>query len=104
LGDGVPATAGPGVPVESLVGPAVTAVAIFGSIRLVPVGIALVPALAVGAWLFARVLATEARLLASPSGPSGADRTVVLAQALVVGVLPVTREARLGPGGPSRPR
>ena len=103
LGDGVPATAGPGVPVESLISPAVTAVAIFGSIRLVPVGIALVPALAVGAWLFARVLATEARLLASPSGPSGADRTVVLAQALVVGFLAFTGMAALVPGGLAEP-
>ncbi|MES2209918.1 MAG: hypothetical protein V4515_06995 [Chloroflexota bacterium] len=99
LGDGVPATAGPGVPVESLMAPGVAIIAIFGSIRLVPVGILLAPALLIGAWLLTRVLGTEARLLAGERGPSGADRTAVMTQALVVGFLAFTGMAALVPGG-----
>lgn len=103
LGDGVPATAGPGVPIESLMAPMATVVAIFGSIRLIPIGLLLVPAVAVGAWLLARVVRTEARLLASPTGPSSADRTAVLSQALIVGFLAFAGMAALVPGGLSEP-
>ena len=98
LGDGVPSTAGPGVPVEALIAPGVTAIAIFGSIRLVPAGILLAPAILVGAWLLARVIGTEARLLASEKGISSADRTEVLAEALVIGFFAFTGMAALVPG------
>lgn len=103
LGDGIPATAGPGVPVEALVMPGVTVVAIFGALRLVPEGILLVPAVIIGGWLLLRVLATEARLLASASGPSSADRTAVRAEALIVGFLAFTGMAALVPGGLPEP-
>ncbi|MBI2763874.1 MAG: hypothetical protein HYX54_09040 [Chloroflexi bacterium] len=99
LGDGVPATEGPGVPVESLMVPAATVISIFGSIRLVPAGILLVPAIMIGAWLLLRVIGTEARLLASTSGPSSADRTAVVGQALIVGLLGFSGMAALVPAG-----
>lgn len=103
LGDGVPTTAGPGVPVEALIAPSLTVVAIFGSIRLVPAGILLAPAVLVGAWLLTRVLKTEARLLASEKGPSGADRTAVRAEALIIGFFAFTGMAALVPGGLPEP-
>lgn len=103
LGDGIPSTAGPGVPVESLVSPALAVVAVFGAIRLVPMGVGIIPAIAVGAWLLNRVMATEARLLRSDKGLSGADRTGVLTEALVIGFFAFTGVAALVPGGLAEP-
>ncbi|MEO8207760.1 MAG: hypothetical protein ABI598_01900 [Chloroflexota bacterium] len=103
LGDGTPSTTGPGVPVEALIVPGVTAVGIFGAIRLVPVGLLLVPALLIGAWLLARVLGTESRLLASQKSPSSADRTAVMSEAMVVGLLAFAGIAALVPGGLPEP-
>ncbi len=92
-----------GVPVESIIMTAVAAFAAFGSIRLVPVGVLLVPALITAAWLIARVLATEVRILGAVTGPSGADRTAILVQALVVGFLGFGGIAALVPGGLPEP-
>ena len=92
-----------GVPVESLVMPAVASFAVLGAIRLVPIGLLLVPALLVGAWIIARVLATEARILAAPTGASGADRTAILVWALVIGFLAFTGSAALIPGALPEP-
>lgn len=103
LGDVEAPTAAAGVPVESLAVPAVAAFAVLGAIRLVPVGLLLVPALVVGAWLIARVLATEARILGATTGPSGADRTAILAWSLVVAFLAFTGIAALVPGGLPEP-
>ena len=99
LADAIPSAASLGVPVESLIVPGITSLGLVGAIRLVPSGLLLIPALALGAWLLARVLGTEARLLASPSGPSSADRTAVVGQALVVGFLAFAGVAALVPGG-----
>jgi len=103
LGDGVPSTAGTGLPVESLIVPVVTALAVFGSIRVLPGGLLLVPALLLGALLLDRALGTEARLLASPTGPSAADRTAVVGTLLVVGFLAFVGAAALLPGGLPEP-
>jgi len=103
LGDSEGPTATAGVPVEALVVPAVAAFAVLGTIRLVPVGMLLAPALLVGTWLIARVLATEARILAASTGPSGADRTAILVWSLVVGFLAFTGIAALVPGGLPEP-
>jgi hypothetical protein len=103
LGDGVPALSGPGVPIESLLAPGVAAVGIFGGMRLVPLGILLVPAALAGGWLLLRVIGTEARLLASPAGPSSADRTSIVAQALVAGFLAFAGAAALVPGALPEP-
>lgn len=99
---GAPAAAA-GVPVESLAVTATAAFAVFGAIRLVPVSILLVPALLAGVWLIARVLATEARILASAIGPSGADRTAILVGSLVVAFFGFTGVAALVPGGLPEP-
>ncbi len=103
FGDNVPTTAGTGVPVESLVVPGVTALAIFSSLRLVPIGIMIAPALLLGAWLLSRVLTVEARLLGSEKRPSSADRTAVMGHLLVVGFLAFTGAAALVPGGLPEP-
>lgn len=99
LGDEVPATTGSGVPVEALVAPGATVIAIFGTMRLVPAGILLLPAILIGAWLLVRVMGTESRLLASETGPSAADRTMVMAQALIVGFFAFAGMAALVPAG-----
>ena len=103
LGESEAPAANAGVPIESLAVPATAAFAVFGAIRLVPVGILLVPALMAGAWLISRTLATEARILAASSGPSGADRTAILVQALGVAFLGFTGVAALVPGGLPEP-
>ena len=103
LGDSDAPAAAAGVPVESLAVPAVASFAVMGVIRLVPVGGLLAPALLVGAWIIARVLATEARVLGASTGPSGADRTAILVWALVVGFLGFTGIAALVPGGLPEP-
>lgn len=103
LGESGSPSAAAGVPVESLVVTSVASFAVLGAIRLVPVGILLVPAILAGAWLIGRVLATEARILASATGPSGADRTAILVGSLVVGFLGFTAIAALVPGGLPEP-
>jgi hypothetical protein len=103
LGESESRAVATGVPVESLVVTAVTAFAVLGSTRLVPVGVLLVPALGAGAWLMARVLGTEARILASTSGPSGADRTAIRVGTLIVAFLGFTGVAALVPGGLPEP-
>lgn len=103
LGESGSPSAAAGVPIESLLATAVAAFAVFGSIRLVPVGVLLVPALLGGAWLIGRVLATEARILATATGPSGADRTAILVEVLVVAFLGFAGIAALVPGGLPEP-
>jgi len=103
LGESGSPSASAGVPVESLVVAAVAAFAVFGAIRLVPVGVLLAPAILAGAWLIARVLATEARILASATGPSGADRTAILVGSLIVAFFGFTGIAALVPGGLPEP-
>ena len=103
LGEGVAAAAGPGVPVEALFVPGVTAVAVLGSLRLVPPGFLLLPAILLGAWLLLRVLGMEGRVLASQSGASSADRTAVMGTGLVVGFLAFLGCAALVPGSLPEP-
>ena len=103
LGESGSPSAAAGVPVESLMSTAVAAFAVFGSIRLVPVGLLLGPALLGGAWLIGRVLATETRILASATGPSGADRTAILVEVLIVAFLGFAGIAALVPGGLPEP-
>jgi hypothetical protein len=103
LGDGIASAAGPGIPIEALFPPAVTAGAILGSLRLVPAGFLLVPAVAAGAWLMLRVIGSEARVLASQTGPSGADRTAVVGTGLIVGFVAFLGAAALVPGSLPEP-
>lgn len=103
LGESGSPSAAAGVPVESLMAPAVAAFAVFGAIRLVPVGVLIAPALIGGAWLIGRALAMETRILASTTGPSGADRTAILVELLIVAFLGFAGIAALVPGGLPEP-
>jgi hypothetical protein len=88
-----------GIPIEAVLVPAVAAVGALGSIRLVPLGLAVVPALGVAGYVLDRALRLEARLLALPHGPTAEERTSILVQTLVVAFLGFTGVAALVPGG-----
>ncbi len=94
---------GLGVPIESLILPAVAAVACLGAIRLVPFGLGLVPALLVTGWLVDRCLALEAHILTTPSGLDTDERTAVLVTTLLVGFLGFVGVAAMVPGGLAQP-
>ena len=96
-------TAAGGVPVEHLILPGATILAGVGVIRLVPVGLLFLPALAGIAWLLARVLATEARVLGAPGGATADDRSALVVEALVIAFLGFTGVAALVPGGLAEP-
>jgi uncharacterized membrane protein YdcZ (DUF606 family) len=104
LADEAPPTeAALGVPVESLILPAVAAVACLGAIRLVPFGLWLAPALLITWWLVGRTLALEARINAASEGLTVDDRTAVLVTILLVGFLAFTGVAAMVPGGLVQP-
>ena len=88
-----------GVPVESLIVPAVAALGAVGAIRLVPLGPAIVPALIAVALLIDRTVAIEARIAAAPQGPSAEDRSASLATMLVVALVAFGGVAAIVPGG-----
>ncbi len=92
-----------GVAVESLILPAVAAVACVGAIRLVPFGLWLVPALALTYLIVARCLALEARLAASSNAVDADARTSVLVTTLIVGFLGFVGVAATIPGGLVQP-
>jgi len=94
---------GLGVPVESLILPAVAAVACVGAIRLVPFGLWLAPALLITGLIVARCLALEARILSSPEGLDQDDRTAVLVTTLVVAFIGFVGVAATVPGGLAQP-
>lgn len=94
-----PAAHGAGVPVEALMLPAAAALAALGAIRLVPIGLVLVPAIALAGGLVGLALVTELRLARSSGPPSSTDRTAVLIEILVVGFLGFAGVAALVPGG-----
>ena len=94
-----PAGRSAGVPVESLILPAGAALASLGAIRLVPVGVALVPAFVLAGGLVGLALITELRLARSTGPPSSTDRTAVLVQVLIVGFCGFAGVAALVPGG-----
>ena len=94
---------GGGVPIESLILPAVAAVACVGAIRLVPFGLGLAPALLITGVIVDRCLALEARILASPAGLDAEARTTVLVTTLVVAFLGFVGVAAMIPGGLAQP-
>ncbi len=103
LGEADPHLESAGVPIEALLTPAVAAFATLGAIRLVPLGLALVPGLALAAWIIDRTLRTEARIAAQVHGPTPDDRTALLVQAVVVAFLAFAGTAALVPGGLPEP-
>jgi hypothetical protein len=92
-----------GVPIESLLVPAAAAVAAAGALRLVPVGMWLIPWLAVAGFLLDRTLATEAGLLAGSRGPGPEARMSVMGGALVVAFVGFLGTAAAVPGGLPEP-
>ena len=94
---------GSGVPIESLILPAVAAVACLGALRLVPFGLWLAPALVLTGILVERCLALEARILAAPDAVEGDGRTAVLVTTLIVGFLAFVGVAAMVPGGLAQP-
>ncbi|HSK53393.1 MAG TPA: hypothetical protein VLA44_11595 [Clostridia bacterium] len=99
LADDDPAADTSGVPIESVILPAVATIGCLGAIRLVPFGLWLAPALLLTAVLVLRTLVVEGRILAARTGPGPDDRTSVLVLALVIGFLAFTGVAALVPGG-----
>lgn len=95
--------AGLGVPIESLILPAVAAIACVGAIRLVPFGLWLLPALALTGLIVARTLALEARILAAYDDLGTEGRTAVLVTTLVVAFLGFIGVAATVPGGLAQP-
>lgn len=99
VGEADPAGQGAGVPVESLLLPGAAAIAALGGIRMVPLGLALAPAIVLAGGLVGLALVTELRLARSSGPPSSPDRTVVLIEVLVIGFLGFAGVATLVPGG-----
>ncbi len=88
-----------GVPIESLIVPAVAALGGALAIRLLPLGAAIVPAVAGVAFVVDRAVATEARIIAAPQGPADDDRTRTLVMTLVASVVAFAGVAAVVPGG-----
>jgi hypothetical protein len=88
-----------GVPIESLILPAVAAIGCLGAIQLAPLGLALVPALAGTALLIDRTLLLESRLIAGNHGPTADDRSLALVTTLVVALVAFIGVAAIVPGG-----
>jgi hypothetical protein len=99
LAEDDPAAETSGVPIESLILPAVATIACLGAIRLVPFGLWLAPALLGTGLLVERCLAIEATILASRSGAGPDERTAVLVATLLVAFLAFAGVAALVPGG-----
>jgi hypothetical protein len=92
-----------GIPVESLLLPAVAGIAAVTALHLVPVGLLLVPGLvAVGA-MAASTVEIERRILARPDGPTAADRTAVLGAAVMLAFLAFAGIAAAIPGALAEP-
>ncbi|MFL5725456.1 MAG: hypothetical protein ACJ765_15265 [Chloroflexota bacterium] len=88
-----------GVPVESLILPAVAAIGCLGAIGLVPIGIWLVPALAATAFLEDRTLRLEERIVEVDRELTPDDRSEILVATLLVAFIGFTGAAMLVPGG-----
>jgi hypothetical protein len=88
-----------GVRVESLIVPAVAALGAVGAIRLVPLGPAIIPAIAAVGFLVDRAVALEARLVAASQGPTEDDRSTALVTILIVALVAFAGVAAIVPGG-----
>ena len=99
LGEGEPA----GVPVEALITPSVAAVGALGAVRVVPLGLALVPALLAAGLLIHRALDVELAILARPTGPTPRDRAALISLVLLIAFVGFTGVAATIPGGLAEP-
>lgn len=92
-----------GIPIESLILPAVAAVACIGAIRLVPFGLWLAPALVLTALLVSRCLDLEARILEDREGLDADRRAAVLVTILLVAFVAFIGVAATVRGGLAQP-
>ncbi len=99
LGDVESSESDRGVPVESLIVPAVAALGSVGAIRLVPLGAAIIPAIVAVGILLDRALAIETRIAGSAQGPTADDRSSALVTMLVVALVAFAGVAASVPGG-----
>lgn len=88
-----------GVPVESLLLPSVAALGAVGAVRLVPIGLAIVPALALLGALIDRTLAVETTIAGHAQGPTETDQSRALGAMLIVALIAFTGIAALVPNG-----
>jgi len=72
-------------------------------LKILPFGLALVPALMITGFLIERCLALEARILSSPGGLDADFRTTVLVTTLIVAFLAFVGVAATVPGGLAQP-
>jgi hypothetical protein len=79
--------------------PAGAALAALGAIRLVPVGVVLVPAFVLAGGLVGLTLVTELRIARASGPPSSTDRTAIQVEILLVAFLGFAGVASLVPGG-----
>ena len=87
------------VPLEATIVPAIAAVGALGSLRLVPLGLALVPALIGAGLLVDLALRLETRVFDRPGGMTQVDRTSLLGTALVAAFLSFLGAASMVSGG-----
>jgi hypothetical protein len=92
-----------GVPIESLIVPAVLVAGSAAAIHMIPMGPALIPAAAGVGILVSLVLRLEMRLLAQAAGASEGDRSRVLLAVVVTAFIAFAGVAALVPGGLSEP-
>jgi hypothetical protein len=88
-----------GVPVESLLVPSVAALGAVGIVRIVPIGLAIVPALALLGVLIDRAIAVETTIVSHAQGPTESDRSRGLAAMLVVALVAFIGIAAIVPNG-----
>jgi hypothetical protein len=99
LGDVEGPDAERGIPIETLFLPAVAAIGCLGAIRLVPLGLPIVPALLLTAVLIDRTIVVEARTAGAIQGPTADDRSRTLVALLVVALVAFVGVAAIVPGG-----
>jgi hypothetical protein len=93
----------PALSLAPLIPPVLAALACLGVIRLVPLGLALVPALVGATILVDRTIGTEARIIAALHRPTDSDRARVVIEALVIAFLAFIGIAAAVPGGLPEP-
>jgi hypothetical protein len=89
--------------IHAAIVPAVLVAGAAAVVRLVPVGLGLVVAIAAVAVLLDRVVRLELRLLRQPAGPTPGDRSRVLLAVVVTGFVAFAGVAALVPGGLAEP-
>jgi hypothetical protein len=91
------------VPIEASIIPSVAAIGALGTLRVVPLGLALVPALVAAGWFLDLTVRLEARVHDRPTGMTASDRTTLLAVALVASFLAFLGTATMVQGGLAEP-